>query len=98
MTNVIGNVRNFAANALEATNRAVDPRRLVANLTAKKITIFALSALALYGAGNIPGAEGGPVVAWLTFGGCVAATIWGPCWFIAECPELAMMAAALPTP
>lgn len=95
---MIGNIRNFAANTAYATAAALNPKNILENLTTKKVATFALEAIALSAAASLQKAEGGPIFAVLTFAGCVYGSFWGPVWFIVDCPEMAGIAYALPTP
>lgn len=83
--------------AFGAVRKTLRPENIRANITVKKVATVILAALMIGVVSNIPGADAGPVAAWVTFAGCVAATIWVP-WFIVECPEVALIAAMLPTP
>jgi len=97
MTNAISSFSNTAVNAFNSVKDRLDPRQILANLSAKKVCKIALATLAMNAVSNIPAAAAGPITAWVAFGGCLAATIWVP-WFMVECPEVALIAAALPTP
>lgn len=98
MTKILSNIRDFAINAAVNTAKNLDPKRLVADLTAKKVATVAFQAMTLGAVANWEAVEGGLITAWVTLGACVAGSIWGPAWFFAECPGLVAIAAALPTP
>jgi len=97
MANAVNYIRTNAGQALGVVRDAFRPENIRAKITASKVAGVVVAALAIDTMSKMPGADAGPITAWVTFAGCVAATIWVP-WFMVECPEVALIAAALPTP
>jgi hypothetical protein len=67
--NVTNHLKNSAQYAFDAIGNTFSLDNIKANLTAKKLTTVALSAIVVSAAANIPGADAGPV----TYAACVAA-------------------------
>jgi hypothetical protein len=97
MTAAINYLKTGAGEVLGTIRDTLRPENFKVTITASKIAKIVFTTLLINTIGSAPGADAGPIAAWISFVGCAAATIWVP-WFMVECPEIALIVATLPTP